>query len=147
MFRRKAAADIEGEVCPYCEFVNDVGSATCAQCYYELNKAPRDQGEPVSTEVSNSIFDELMSDEDDSWEEVDALDVVLTLDQEAVDVDQYNVTDFESEEPEKVGFMKSSSPELHTTVAHEPEEVTADDVGEAIEGVEKIEFTKTRPLR
>ena len=146
MFRRKEAVDIEGEVCPYCEFVNQVGSATCAQCYYELNKAPRDQGEPVSAEDSNSIFAELMSDEDDSWEEVDALDVVLTLDQAPVDVDQYSVTDFESEEPEKVGFVESSSPELHNTVAHEPVMVSADDVGEAIEGVEKIEFTKEDPF-
>ena len=146
MFRRKEAVDIEGEVCPYCEFVNVVGSATCAQCYYELNKAPRDQGEPVSNEISNSIFDELMSDEDDSWEEVDALDVVLTLDQAPVDVDQYSVTDFESEEPEKIGFVESSSPELHNTVAHEPIEVSADDVGEAIEGVNKIEFTKEDPF-
>lgn len=146
MFRRKQAADIEGEICPYCEFVNAVGSATCTQCYYELNKAPRDQGESVSTEVSNSIFDELMSDEDDSWEEVDALDVVLTLDQAPVDVEQYNATDFQSEEPEKVGFVESSSPELHNTVAHEPEDVTADDVGEAIQGVEKIEFTKEDPF-
>ena len=146
MFRRKEAVDIEGEVCPYCEFVNVVGSATCAQCYYELNKAPRDQGEPVSNEISNSIFDELMSDEDDSWEEADALDVVLTLDQAPVDVDQYSVTDFESEEPEKIGFVESSSPELHNTVAHEPIEVSADDVGEAIEGVNKIEFTKEDPF-
>ena len=146
MFRRKEAVDIEGEVCPYCEFVNQVGSATCVQCYYELNKAPRDQGEPVSAEDSNSIFAELMSDEDDSWEEVDALDVVLTLDQAPVDVDQYSVTDFESEEPEKVGFVESSSPELHNTVAHEPVDVSADDVGEAIEGVEKIEFTKEDPF-
>ena len=43
MFRRKSTADVEGEICPYCEFVNKPGSATCAQCYYELNKAPRDQ--------------------------------------------------------------------------------------------------------
>ena len=146
MFRRKEAVDIEGEVCPYCEFVNVVGSATCAQCYYELNKAPRDQGDPVSNEVSNSIFDELMSDEDDSWEEVDALDVVLTMDQAPVDVDQYSVTDFESEEPEKVGYVESSSPELHNTVAHEPLDVTADDMGEAIQGVEKIEFAKEDPF-
>ena len=66
MFRRKSTAEVEGEVCPYCEFVNKAGSATCAQCYYELNKAPRDQGEPLSAEVSNSIFDELMADDDDS---------------------------------------------------------------------------------
>mgnify|MGYP001346473491 CR=1 FL=1 len=147
MFRRKAAVDIEGEVCPYCEFVNPTGSETCVQCYYELNKAPRDQGEQITLEVSNSIFDELMSDDDDdSWEDVEALDVVLALDQEPVDVDQYSVTDFESEEPEKVGFMESSSPELHNTVAHEPVEVTAEDIGDAIPGAEKLDFSKEDPF-
>ena len=146
MFRRKSTADVEGEVCPYCEFVNKTGSATCAQCYYELNKAPRDQGEPLSAEVSNSIFDELMADDDDSWEEGEALDVVLTLDQDPLEVDQYEVTDFDAEEPEKIGFMESSSPELHDTVDHEPVEINADDVGEEIKNVPKLDFTKTDPF-
>ena len=146
MFRRKSTAKVEGEICPYCEFVNRPGSATCAQCYYELNKAPRDQGEPISTEVSDSIFDELMADDDDSWEEGDALEVVLTLDQDPLDVKQYEVTDFDSEEPEKIGFMESSSPELHDTVNHEPVEVHADDVGEEIKNVPKLEFSKSDPF-
>ena len=146
MFRRKSTAQVEGEICPYCEFVNKPGSATCAQCYYELNKAPRDQGEPISTEVSDSIFDELMADDDDTWEEGDALEVVLTLDQDPLDVEQYEVTDFDSEEPEKIGFMESSSPELHDTVNHEPVEVHADDVGEEIKNVPKLEFSKTDPF-
>jgi len=146
MFRRKSTAEVEGEICPYCEFVNTPGSATCTQCYYELNKAPRDQGEPLSSEVSNSIFDELMADDDDSWEEGEALDVVLTLDQDPLEVDQYEVTDFDAEEPEKIGFMDSSSPELHDTVNHEPVEVHADDVGEEIKNVPKLEFTKTDPF-
>ena len=146
MFRRKSTAQVEGEICPYCEFVNKPGSATCAQCYYELNKAPRDQGEPISTEVSDSIFDELMADDDDTWEEGDALEVVLTLDQDPLDVEQYEVTDFDSEEPEKIGFMESSSPELHDTVNHEPVEVHADDVGEEIKNVPKLEFSKSDPF-
>ena len=146
MFRRKSTAEVEGEICPYCEFVNKPGSATCAQCYYELNKAPRDQGEPISTEVSDSIFDELMADDDDSWEEGDALDVVLTLDQDPLEVDQYEVTDFDAEEPEKIGFMESSSPELHDTVDHEPVEIHAAEVGEEIKNVPKLEFTKTDPF-
>ena len=146
MFRRKSTAEVEGEVCPYCEFVNKPGSATCAQCYYELNKAPRDQGEPLSAEVSNSIFDELMADDDDSWEEGEALDVVLTLDQDPLEVDQYEVTNFDAEEPEKIGFMESSSPELHDTVDHEPVEINADDVGEEIKNVPKLDFTKTDPF-
>ena len=146
MFRRKSTAEVEGDVCPYCEFVNKAGSATCAQCYYELNKAPRDQGEPLSAEVSNSIFDELMADDDDSWEEGDALDVVLTLDQDPLEVDQYEVTDFDAEEPEKIGFMESSSPELHDTVDHEPVDIHADDVGDEIKNVPKLDFTKTDPF-
>ena len=146
MFRRKSTAEVEGVICPYCEFVNPVGSITCSQCYYELNKAPRDQGESVSTEVSNSIFDELMSDEDDSWEEGEALDVVLTLDQDPLEVEQYEATNFEAEEPEKIGFMASSSPEMHDTVSHKPVEVSADDVGEEIKNVPKLEFTKTDPF-
>ena len=146
MFRRKSTAEVEGEICPYCEFVNTVGSVTCSQCYYELNKAPRDQGEPISSEVSNSIFDELMSDEDDSWEEGEALDVVLTLDQDPLEVEQYEATNFETEEPEKIGFMESSSPEMHDTVSHEPVEVSAEDVGEEIKDVPKLEFTKTDPF-
>lgn len=146
MFRRKAAADIEGEVCPYCEFVNPSGSDTCKQCYYDLNKAPRDQGDVISTEVSDSIFDELMSDDDDAWEESEALDVVLTLDADPLDVSQYDVTDFKSEEPEKIGFMESSSPELLNTVSHEPDAVTVEDVGEAISNVEKLDFSKEDPF-
>lgn len=146
MFRRKSTAEVEGEICPYCEFVNTAGSSTCSQCYYELNKAPRDQGEPISTEVSNSIFDELMSDDDDSWEEGEALDVVLTLDQDPLEVEQYEATNFDAEEPEKIGFMESSSPEMHDTVSHEPVEISAEDVGEEIKNVPKLEFTKTDPF-
>ena len=93
MFRRKTTVEVEGEICPYCEFVNKAGSTTCSQCYYDLNKSPRDQGESISTELSNSIFDELMSDEDDSWEEGDALDVVLSLDQDPLEVKQYEATE------------------------------------------------------
>ncbi len=146
MFRRKSAAIIEGEICPYCEFVNQPSSSTCSQCYYELNKSPRDQGEPVSTEISNSIFDELMSEEDDSWEEGEALDVVLSLDQDPLEVKQYEITNFDSEEPEEIGFMSSASPELHETVSHEPEEVSVDDVGEKIKDVPKLDFTKKDPF-
>ena len=146
MFRRKEAANLEGEVCPYCEFVNQLGSETCSQCYYDLKKAPRDQGEPISDEVSNSIFDELMSDDDDSWKEGDALDVVLTLDSAPLNVEQYEVTNFESENPEKIGFMESSPPELFSTVSHKDDEITVDDVGGAIPNVEKIDFPDGNPL-
>ena len=94
MFRRKATVEVEGEYLPLLRVRKQSRITTCVQCYYDLNKSPRDQGESVSTEVSNSIFDELMSDEDDSWEEGDALDVVLSLDQDPLEVEQYEATDF-----------------------------------------------------
>ena len=146
MFRRKEAAHIEGEICPYCEFVNDLGATTCIQCYYELNKAPRDQGEQVSIEVSDSIFDELMSDDDDSWIEGDALDVVLSLDQGPQEVEQYTATDFHAEEPEKIDYFESSKPELQDTVSHKPDEITVEDMGDVISNVEKLDFSKEDPF-
>jgi len=68
------------------------------------------------------------------------------LDQDPLEVDQYEVTDFNTQEPEKIGFMESSSPELHDTVDHEPVEIHADEVGEEIKNVPKLEFTKTDPF-
>ena len=146
MFRRKEVVEIDGAVCPYCEFVNPTGTETCVQCYYQLGKAPRDQGEEVTAEYSSSIFDELMSEDDDSWQESDALDVVLKVDEESLAVDQYEVTDFDSEEPEDIGFMDSKSPSLSKTVTHEEVEVEAKDIGSIQEQVEKMEFGKTNPL-
>ena len=139
MFRRKATTEIEGEKCPFCEFVNVTGATTCVQCYYDLTKAPRDQGDQVSAEVSGSLFDELMSDDDDdSYEETEALDVVLALDSDPLEINQYEATDFESEEPEKVGFIDSSSPELNETISHAPEDITADEIGEPIKDYQKF---------
>jgi len=146
MFRRKATTESEGQVCPFCEFVNPTGTMTCVQCYYEINKAPRDQGEEISSELSSSIFDELMSEEDDSYEESEALDVVLALDADPLEINQYEVTNFDSEEPEQVGFIESSSPELNETVSHEPVEVSADEIGEPIKDYEKIDFSNIDPL-
>jgi len=146
MFRRKATTETDGAKCPFCEFVNANEATTCVQCYYELQKAPRDQGDEVSKEVSDSIFDELMSDEDDSYEESDALDVVLAMDTDPLEINQYEVTDFESEEPEKVGFIESSSPELNETVSHEEEDISADEVGEPIKDYDKIDFSGIDPL-
>ena len=146
MFRRKATTESEGQICPFCEFVNTTGTTTCVQCYYEMNKAPRDQGEDISSDLSNSIFDELMSEEDDSYEESEALDVVLALDADPLENNQYEVTNFDSEEPEQVGFIESSSPELNETVSHEPVEVSAEEIGEPIKDYEKIDFSNIDPL-
>jgi len=146
MFKRKGGDAIESNVCPYCEFINATGVSTCVQCYYEMEKSARDQGESVSSEVSNSIFDELMSEEDDSWDDGEALDVVLTMDQDPLEVSQYETTDFSSEEPEKIGFMDSRAPELHNTVIHQVEDISIEDVGEAPKDYSKIDLSGHDPL-
>ena len=58
MFRRKATAtmEIEGEKCPFCEFVNATGATTCVQCYYDLTKAPGIKATKFSAEVSGSLI-------------------------------------------------------------------------------------------
>jgi hypothetical protein len=111
-----------------------------------MEKSAREQGESVSPEVSSNIFDELMSEEDDSWDDGEALDVVLTMDQDPLVVDQYETTDFSSEEPEKIGFMDSRAPELHTTVIHQVEDVSIEDMGEAPKDYSKIDLTGHDPL-
>jgi hypothetical protein len=146
MFKRRGGDVVESNACPYCEFNNAAGVSTCVQCYYEMEKSARDQGESVSPEISSSIFDELMSEEDDSWDDTEALDVVLTMDQDPLVVDQYETTDFSSEEPEKIGFMDSRAPELHTTVIHQVEDVSIEDVGEAPKDYSKIDLTGHDPL-
>ena len=146
MFKRRRGDAIEGNTCPYCEFINAAGVSTCIQCYYEMEKSAREQGESVSPDVSNSIFDELMSEEDDSWDDGEALDVVLTMDQDPLVVDQYESTDFSSEEPEKIDFMDSRAPELHNTVIHQVEKVSIEDVGEAPKDYSKIDLSGYDPL-
>jgi hypothetical protein len=111
-----------------------------------MEKSAREQGESVSPEISSGIFDELMSEEDDSWDDGEALDVVLTVDQDPLVVDQYETTDFSSEEPEKIGFMDSRAPELHTTVIHQVEDVSIEDVGDAPKEYSKIDLTGHDPL-
>ena len=130
MFRRKSKNQVEGNVCPYCGFVNQEDDTVCNQCYYELDKSAREQGEPISQEVSSDIFDELMSeDDDDSWEEGEALEVILAVDEAPLEVEQYESTDFDTEEEEKVDFLPSRSPELTETKTHEHVEITEDDIG------------------
>ena len=41
----------------------------------------------------------------------------LSIDSDPLEINQYEATDFESEEPEKVGFIDSSSPELNETIS------------------------------
>ena len=89
--RRKSEKSVEGNVCPYCEFINEDNAETCVQCYYSLNLAPRNQPMATPTTSGMELMNTLM--EIDVLEEEEfAVEAVLSLDEVAVEVDQYEVS-------------------------------------------------------
>ena len=70
MFRRRKDGNAEeGNVCPYCKFVNVDAVENCAQCYYSMNLAARDQ--PMATpstsgsDLLNTLMGELELEEEE----------------------------------------------------------------------------------
>ena len=77
-WKRKKDGGGDGNPCPFCGTQNEVGAATCIQCYYDLNKPARDQHLEVATDVQNDLLSTLMND-DDVEEEEFAVEAVLDL--------------------------------------------------------------------
>ena len=119
--RRKEDKSKEGNVCPYCEFVNEDGAENCAQCYYSINLAPRDQPMATPTTSGSDLMSTLLEDNEAMEDDV-AVEAVLSLDDVAVDIDQYETSNPEGED--SFQFISGSTPELAQTVDFEaPEEV------------------------
>lgn len=119
--RRKDGNSDEGNVCPYCEFVNEEGVETCAQCYYSLNLAARDQPMATPTTTGSELLDTLMSQAEVEDEEI-AVEAVISLDEVSVEIDQYE--EGKQEQDDSFQFISGSSPTLSQTVEFEaPEEV------------------------
>ena len=119
--RRKEDKSEEGNVCPYCEFVNEDGAVNCAQCYYSINLAPRDQPMATPTTSGSDLMSTLLEDNEALEDDV-AVEAVLSLDDVAVDIDQYETNNSEGED--SFQFISGSTPELAQTVDFEaPEEV------------------------
>ena len=141
--RKKREKDTIGESCPYCEYLNPLGSQTCEQCYYELNKSARDQPMAEPTTTGEEIMDLLLGENEDPEETVAVVQAVLAMDDVTVDIDQYAVAapsdDDEESEPESFDFIEGQGPTLSQTVLAEEEEeemLTAADAPK-----ERIEFT------
>ena len=117
--RRKSEKSVEGNVCPYCEFINEDNAETCVQCYYSLNLAPRNQPMATPTTSGMELMNTLM--EIDVLEEEEfAVEAVLSLDEVAVEVDQYEVS--KDEEEDSFQFIRGSTPELSQTVEFEQQD-------------------------
>ena len=119
--RRKDGNSEEGNVCPYCEFVNDDAVENCAQCYYSIHLAPRDQPMATPSTSGSELFNTLMAEAELEEEEV-AVEAVLSLEDVSVEIDQYE--DSTKEENDSFQFISGSTPTLSKTVEFEsPEEV------------------------
>ena len=119
--RRKDGNSEEGNVCPYCEFVNDDAVENCAQCYYSIHLAPRDQPMATPSTSGSELLNTLMAEAELEEEEV-AVEAVLSLEDVSVEIDQYE--DSTKEENDSFQFISGSTPTLSKTVEFEsPEEV------------------------
>jgi len=114
MFRRKKHDSVDGDVCPYCEFVNKEGAEQCAQCYYVLDKSARDQPMATPSLSGTELMATLMGEEEQEDEEAQAVEAVLSLDEITIDIDQNQLLD--DGEDEQLGFITAGSPTLSETV-------------------------------
>lgn len=141
--RKKKEKDTIGVSCPYCEYMNPLGSQTCEQCYYELNKSARDQPMAEPTTTGDEIMDLLLGENEDPEETPDVVQAVLAMDDVTVDIDQYAVAPpVEGDEesvPETFDFIEGQGPTLAETVVAEEED---DEVLSAADApAERVEFT------
>jgi hypothetical protein len=135
--RKKKEKDTVGVACPYCEYNNPIGSTTCEQCYYELDKSARNQPMATPTTSGDEIMSMLLAEnEDDEEEGVQVVEAVLSMDEITVEVDQYSLGQPTHDEdgepqPESFEFIGSEGPTLSETVASveddEPTELTIED--------------------
>lgn len=92
MFGRwRKAKEEAGITCPLCSEVSPEGTEECPKCYHQLGKSIIDQEESVSEEVSTSIFDELLAEDEegDDGEVVDWSKHTFEIDDVTIDVSQY----------------------------------------------------------
>ena len=92
MFGRwRKAKEEAGLTCPLCSEVSPEGTEECPKCYHQLGQSIIDQDESVSEEVSTSIFDELLAEDEegDDSEVVDWSKHTFEIDDVTIDVSQY----------------------------------------------------------
>ena len=92
MFGRwRKAKEESGLTCPLCSEVSPEGTEECPKCYHQLGKSIIDQDESVSEEVSTSIFDELLAEDEEGvdGEVVDWSKHTFEIDDVTIDVSQY----------------------------------------------------------
>ncbi len=127
--RKKKDNDAIGVKCPYCEYNNPLGSETCEQCYYALNKSAREQPMAEPSTSGEEIMSLLLGDNEEFEDTGPVVEAVLAMDDMTVEVDQYSTAgpaqNEEGEDmPESFDFIGSEGPTLSSTI----ESTEADEV-------------------
>ncbi len=107
-WRKKNTSEDE-KICPYCNTPNHVEAENCTLCYYEFDRSARDQPMAAPSSSDSEILSTLMSDDFEEFEEEDAVEAVITLDEVTVEVDQF---DQSSNDSDTFQFIESSGPTL-----------------------------------
>ena len=118
MFGRwRKSKEEAGITCPLCSELSPDGTEECPKCYHQLGKSIIDQDESVSEEVSTSIFDELLAEDEDGddGEVVDWSKHTFEIDDVTIDVSQYE------EDSEAVAL--SAAPNFAAIEADAPSQV------------------------
>jgi hypothetical protein len=149
--RKKKEKEADGHPCPYCEYLNEEGAETCAQCYYSLNKSAREQPMAEPTATGEEIMSLLLGDNEALEEEVEVVEAVLSLDDVTVDVDQYELPTTEINEdgeeiPESFQYIEGDGPTLSETVSSEEEEEVELQASDAPTASVMFEIEKTDPF-
>jgi len=140
-WKRKKDGEGDDNPCPFCGTQNEVGAATCVQCYYDLNKPARDQHLEVATDVQNDLLSTLM-DDDDVEEEEFAVEAVLDLEDVMIEVDQYD----DAMSSEEFSFIDSEGPTMSETVEFEGRDEVELTTEDAPEIEERFELPDANPL-
>ena len=149
--RKKKEKEADGHPCPYCEYLNEEGAETCAQCSYSLNKSAREQPMAEPTATGEEIMSLLLGDNEALEEEVEVVEAVLSLDDVTVDVDQYELPTTEINEdgeeiPESFQYIEGDGPTLSETVSSEEEEEVELQPSDAPTASVMFEIEKTDPF-
>ena len=94
--RNKSGSDADN-ACPYCEFSNQTNAESCSQCYYVFAASARDQPTAAPSTSGDELMSLLLSDELESPDEDEyVVEAVLTLEDAAVEISQYETVNEEN---------------------------------------------------
>ena len=119
--KRNKAGNDATNACPYCDYSNAENAESCSQCYYVFAASARDQPIPSPSTSGSELMSLLLSDVMEPIDEDDyAVEAVLTLEDAAVEVSQYETVNAE----DSFEFIGGSGPTLAKTIDYvKPEDV------------------------